>query len=91
MQLPCGSHSPRGSAAEARAAHRQAQVEDGDKIIMPASCLDMLARLRISYPMLFEVTIRRVWIVRRRSLRKDWAFPVELPNSGAKRIVGLSS
>lgn len=32
------------------------QVEEGDKIIMPASCLDMLARLRISYPMLFEVT-----------------------------------
>ena len=32
------------------------QVEEGDKIIMPTSCLEMLARLRISYPMLFEVT-----------------------------------
>ena len=32
------------------------QVEEGDTIIMPAPCLDMLARLRISYPMLFEVT-----------------------------------
>eukprot|EP01050_Picozoa_sp_SAG11_P003554 SAG11_NODE_204_length_12459_cov_6.526133_3_plen_113_part_00 len=32
------------------------QVEEGDKIIMPSSCLDTLARLRISYPMLFEVT-----------------------------------
>lgn len=31
------------------------QVEEGDKIIMPTSCLEMLARLRISYPMLFEV------------------------------------
>ena len=29
------------------------QVEEGDKIIMPTSCLEMLARLRISYPMLF--------------------------------------
>lgn len=32
------------------------QVEEGDKIIMPTSCLEALARLRISYPMLFEVT-----------------------------------
>jgi ubiquitin fusion degradation protein 1 len=32
------------------------QVEEGDKIIMPSSCLDTLARLRITYPMLFEVT-----------------------------------
>jgi len=32
------------------------QVEAGDKIIMPSSCLDALARLRITYPMLFEVT-----------------------------------
>lgn len=29
---------------------------EGDKIIMPASCLDILARLNISYPMLFELT-----------------------------------
>ena len=32
------------------------QVEEGDKIIMPTSCLEILARLRIQYPMLFEVT-----------------------------------
>ena len=31
------------------------QVEEGDKIIMPSSCLETLARLRITYPMLFEV------------------------------------
>lgn len=32
------------------------RIEEGDKIIMPASCLDILARLNISYPMLFELT-----------------------------------
>ena len=33
-----------------------AQVEKGDKIILPQSCLETLSRLRISYPMMFEVT-----------------------------------
>ena len=32
------------------------RIDEGDKIIMPASCLDILARLNISYPMLFELT-----------------------------------
>lgn len=32
------------------------RLEEGDKIIMPASCLEILARLHISYPMLFELT-----------------------------------
>eukprot|EP00741_Cyanophora_paradoxa_P024025 tig00021720_g23200.t1 len=31
-------------------------LENGDKIIMPPSALDMLAHLHISYPMLFELT-----------------------------------
>ena len=33
-----------------------AQLEYSDKIIMPSSCLEKLAHLEISYPMIFEVT-----------------------------------
>ncbi|XP_017421222.1 uncharacterized protein LOC108331106 isoform X1 [Vigna angularis] len=32
------------------------EIENGDKIIMPASALDHLAFLRIDYPMMFELT-----------------------------------
>jgi len=32
------------------------RVEEGDKIIMPGSCLNTLARLQVTYPMLFELT-----------------------------------
>jgi ubiquitin fusion degradation protein 1 len=31
-------------------------VEDGDKIFLPPSALDRLARMNVEYPMLFEVT-----------------------------------
>jgi len=32
------------------------ELEKGNKIILPQSALDQLARLNISYPMLFEVS-----------------------------------
>lgn len=31
-------------------------MEDGDKILLPSSALDTLARLSVEYPMLFEIT-----------------------------------
>ncbi|KAL7680097.1 putative ubiquitin fusion degradation protein Ufd1 [Plasmopara halstedii] len=34
----------------------KAHLEDGDKILLPPSALEMLARLHIEYPMLFKVT-----------------------------------
>lgn len=34
----------------------KAGLEDGDKILLPASALDTLTRLSIQYPMTFEVT-----------------------------------
>jgi len=33
------------------------EIDKGNKIILPPSALDILARLNISYPMLFEVCI----------------------------------
>ncbi|KAL8463853.1 hypothetical protein ACS0TY_033704 [Phlomoides rotata] len=33
----------------------KAQIENGDKVIMPPSALDRLASLHIDYPMLFEL------------------------------------
>mmetsp|Transcript_22918 Transcript_22918/g.39226 ORF Transcript_22918/g.39226 Transcript_22918/m.39226 type:complete len:98 (-) Transcript_22918:827-1120(-) len=33
----------------------KAHLEAGDKIILPASALDTLARLHIEYPMLFQI------------------------------------
>jgi len=35
---------------------KSTQLESGGKIILPASALDLLARLRIEYPMLFELS-----------------------------------
>jgi len=35
---------------------KSTQLESGGKVILPASALDMLARLRIEYPMLFELS-----------------------------------
>jgi len=32
------------------------ELEDGDKILLPSSALDTLARLHVEYPMLFELT-----------------------------------
>lgn len=32
-------------------------IEDGDKIVLPPSYLETLARMNIEYPMLFEITI----------------------------------
>lgn len=34
----------------------KAHLEDGDKILLPPSALELLARLHIEYPMLFKVT-----------------------------------
>ena len=34
----------------------KAHLEDGDKILMPPSALETLARLRIDYPMLFKIS-----------------------------------
>jgi ubiquitin fusion degradation protein 1 len=31
-------------------------MEDGDKILLPSSALDTLARLHVEYPMLFEIS-----------------------------------
>ena len=31
-------------------------LDEGDKILMPASALDRLSRMEIDYPMLFEIT-----------------------------------
>lgn len=36
--------------------HLQADLDKGDKIILPPSALDTLARLAVSYPMQFQVT-----------------------------------
>jgi len=36
--------------------HAQADLDKGDKIILPPSALDTLARLAVSYPMQFQVT-----------------------------------
>lgn len=35
--------------------HDKAELEKGDKIVMPPSALDRLARMNVSYPMLFEL------------------------------------
>jgi ubiquitin fusion degradation protein 1 len=32
------------------------ELEDGDKILLPASALDTLTRLNIQYPMTFQIT-----------------------------------
>jgi len=32
------------------------ELEEGDKILLPASALDTLTRLNIQYPMTFEIT-----------------------------------
>ena len=34
-------------------------LEAGDKIILPPSALDHLARLRVQYPMVFKLTARQ--------------------------------
>lgn len=34
----------------------RAHLEDGDKILLPPSALDTLARMNVAYPMLFELT-----------------------------------
>lgn len=36
----------------------KASLESGDKIILPPSALDHLARLRVTYPMMFELINR---------------------------------
>ena len=36
--------------------HNKGNLENGDKIVLPASALDMLARLQIEYPMLFKLS-----------------------------------
>lgn len=38
----------------------KAHLEGSDKIFLPPSALDTLARLHIDYPMLFQVSIRTV-------------------------------
>ncbi len=34
----------------------KSHIEEGDKILLPSSALETLARLHVEYPMLFEVT-----------------------------------
>jgi ubiquitin fusion degradation protein 1 len=36
--------------------HNKGNLENGDKIVLPPSALDMLARLQIEYPMLFKLS-----------------------------------
>lgn len=36
-------------------AGKQAELEQGDKIILPASALDALTRMHVQYPMMFRV------------------------------------
>lgn len=37
----------------------KAELEAGNKIILPSSALDTLARLRVTYPMMFKITNKR--------------------------------
>jgi ubiquitin fusion degradation protein 1 len=37
-------------------ANRSAGIDEGDKILLPPSALDALARMNVEYPMLFELT-----------------------------------
>ncbi len=34
----------------------KSHIEEGDKILLPTSALETLARLHVEYPMLFEIT-----------------------------------
>lgn len=47
--------SYRCSSASVLAKNQAAQIETGDKIIMPPSALGVLSSMRIDYPMLFEL------------------------------------
>ena len=37
---------------------KSSNIDDGDKIILPASALDILAQMNVQYPLLFSLSNR---------------------------------